>query len=208
MNEEARVTKQERTMKVNFNQKVPPLDARIIHSHCLFIGYFYIQFNYQKLHLASFFETLQRDDSTNYYNIHRFLIYQCIFHNCDTPYFEEFKIDQDLILAFKDVLVHHKDQYLDHLSKHTHVPIQYDQEDLISYTGKLIVHMLLDDSKHQVTPVTEDELIITLKNLCVINEHDLYYQATYTNSFTLEALQKLTHLLTFYTIYIKNFITC
>ena len=127
MNEEARITKQERTMKVNFNQKVPPLDVHISQSRCLFTGYFYIQFNYQKLHLASFFEKLQRDDSTNYYNIHRFLIYQCIFHNCDTPYFEEFKIDQDLILAFKDVLVHHKDQYLDHLLKHTHVPIQYDQ---------------------------------------------------------------------------------
>lgn len=66
---------------------------------------------------------------------------------------------------------------------------------LICYTALLICRLIecrLDD---QNTHVTTDQLIETLKNMNVVNIHDLYYMAVYQGSKTLNALEKEIHLL-------------
>lgn len=65
---------------------------------------------------------------------------------------------------------------------------------LTCFTALLVYRLLecmLDD---QGTHVTVEELIETLKNMNVVNEHDVYYSATYTSSYTLKALEQLTEL--------------
>lgn len=66
---------------------------------------------------------------------------------------------------------------------------------LICYTALLICRLIecrLDD---QNTHVTTNQLIETLKNMNVVNIHDLYYMAVYQGSKTLNALEKEIQLL-------------
>lgn len=61
---------------------------------------------------------------------------------------------------------------------------------LICYTALLICRLIecrLDD---QNTHITTNQLIETLKNMNVVNIHDLYYMAVYQGSKTLNALEK------------------
>lgn len=61
---------------------------------------------------------------------------------------------------------------------------------MICYTALLIYRLLecrLDD---QDTHITTDQLIETLKNMNVVNVHDLYYMSVYQGSRTLSALEK------------------
>lgn len=61
---------------------------------------------------------------------------------------------------------------------------------MICYTALLIYRLLecrLDD---QDTHITTDQLIETLKNMNVVNVHDLYYMSIYQGSRTLSALEK------------------
>lgn len=63
---------------------------------------------------------------------------------------------------------------------------------LICYTALLVYRLLevrLDD---QDTHVTTDDLITTLKNMNVVNVHDLEFMALYEGSRTLDALVKMT----------------
>ena len=48
--------------------------------------------------------------------------------------------------------------------------------------------------KDQGTPVTTENLIKTLKNMNVVNVHDMEYMAIYKGSKTLDALIKLSDL--------------
>lgn len=62
---------------------------------------------------------------------------------------------------------------------------------LVCYTALLICRLIecrLDD---QNTHVTTNQLIETLKNMNVVNIHDLYYMAVYQGSKTLNALEKV-----------------
>lgn len=66
---------------------------------------------------------------------------------------------------------------------------------LVCYTALLICRLIecrLDD---QNTHVTTNQLIETLKNMNVVNIHDLYYMAVYQGSKTLNALEKEIQLL-------------
>ena len=63
---------------------------------------------------------------------------------------------------------------------------------MICYTALLVYRLLevrLDDQK---THVTTDDLITTLKNMNVVNVHDVEFMALYEGSKTLDALTKLT----------------
>ena len=61
---------------------------------------------------------------------------------------------------------------------------------LICYTALLIYRLLECRLEDQNTHVTTDQLIKTLKNMNVVNVHDLYYIAVYQGSNTLTALEK------------------
>lgn len=66
---------------------------------------------------------------------------------------------------------------------------------LVCYTALLICRLIecrLDD---QNTHITTNQLIETLKNMNVVNIHDLYYMAVYQGSKTLNALEKEIQLL-------------
>lgn len=65
---------------------------------------------------------------------------------------------------------------------------------LICYTALLVYRLLeikLDrDGKHY----TADEILKTLKNMCLVNNENQYYQATYTGSDVLDSLNRITSL--------------
>ena len=65
---------------------------------------------------------------------------------------------------------------------------------LICYTALLIYRLLeclIDDQKIHVTT---NNLIETIKNMNVVNVHDMYYMSTYSGSQTLDALEKTLNL--------------
>lgn len=61
---------------------------------------------------------------------------------------------------------------------------------LICYTTLLIYRLMECRLDNQGTHVTTDQLIETLKNMNVVNVHDLYYMSVYQGSRTLSALEK------------------
>ena len=65
---------------------------------------------------------------------------------------------------------------------------------LICYTALLIYRLLEYKLDAQGTHVTTENLITTLKNMNVINVHDMEYMSTYTGSRTLDALTRLSDL--------------
>ena len=65
---------------------------------------------------------------------------------------------------------------------------------LICYTALLVTRLLECKLDNQGTHITTDNLITTLKNMNVINVHDVEYMSLYNGSTTLNALEKLTNL--------------
>lgn len=65
---------------------------------------------------------------------------------------------------------------------------------LICYTALLVYRLLEVRLDGQGTHITPDNLITTLKNMNVMNIHDVEYMALYNGSKTLDALTKLTML--------------
>lgn len=65
---------------------------------------------------------------------------------------------------------------------------------LICYTALFIYRLLEVKLDKQGTHVTTDNLIATLKNMNVVNIHDIEYMALYDGSATLDALTQLTML--------------
>jgi transposase len=65
---------------------------------------------------------------------------------------------------------------------------------LICYTALLVYRLLECKLDDQGTHITIDNLITTLKNMNVINVHDVEYMALYDGSTALDALVKLTSL--------------
>ena len=65
---------------------------------------------------------------------------------------------------------------------------------LICYTALLVYRLLEAQLDDQGTHVTTDDLITTLKNMNVVNVHDIEYMALYTGSKALDALTRLTML--------------
>jgi predicted MPP superfamily phosphohydrolase len=63
---------------------------------------------------------------------------------------------------------------------------------LICYTALLVYRLLKVKLEDQRTHVTTDDLITTLKNMNVVNVHDVHYMALYEGSKTLDALTQLT----------------
>lgn len=61
---------------------------------------------------------------------------------------------------------------------------------MICYTALLIYRLLECKLDDQGTHITTDQLIETLKNMNVVNVHDLYYMSVYQGSRTLSALEK------------------
>ncbi len=65
---------------------------------------------------------------------------------------------------------------------------------LICYTALLIYRLLEAKLDDQNTHITTDDLITTLKNMNVVNVHDVEYMALYEGSNALDALTQLTGL--------------
>ena len=65
---------------------------------------------------------------------------------------------------------------------------------LICYTALLVYRLLENKLTEQGTPVTTENLIKTLKNMNVVNVHDMEYMAIYKGSKALDALIKLSDL--------------
>lgn len=65
---------------------------------------------------------------------------------------------------------------------------------LICYTSLLVYRLLESKLTAQMTPVTTENLIKTLKNMNVINIHDFEYMSVYKGSKALDALTKLSEL--------------
>ena len=65
---------------------------------------------------------------------------------------------------------------------------------LICYTALLVYRLLVAKLNAQGTNITTANLIKTIKNMNVVNISDHHYQAVYTNSEALKALEKLTML--------------
>lgn len=65
---------------------------------------------------------------------------------------------------------------------------------LICYTALLLFRLLECRLDAQKTHITTENLIKTLKNMNVVNVHDIEYMATYKGSKTLDALTKLSGL--------------
>ena len=63
---------------------------------------------------------------------------------------------------------------------------------LICYTALLVYRLLEAKLDAQKTHITVGNLIETMKNMNVVNISDTHYQAVYTNSEALKALEKLT----------------
>lgn len=63
---------------------------------------------------------------------------------------------------------------------------------LTCYTALLVYRLLECKLNDQKTHVTTDELINTLRNMNVVNVHDVEYMALYNGSYTLDALTRLT----------------
>ena len=63
---------------------------------------------------------------------------------------------------------------------------------LICYTALLVYRLLEAKLDDQRTHVTTDDLITTLKNMSVVNVHDVHYMALYEGSKALDALTQLT----------------
>ena len=66
---------------------------------------------------------------------------------------------------------------------------------LICYTALLVYRLLEAKLDDQGTHITTDDLINTLKNMSVVNVHDVEYMALYEGSKTLDALTQLTGML-------------
>ena len=65
---------------------------------------------------------------------------------------------------------------------------------LSCYTALLVYRLMENKLKEQKTPVTAENLITTLKNMNVVNVHDMEYMAIYKGSKALDALIKLSDL--------------
>ena len=65
---------------------------------------------------------------------------------------------------------------------------------LICYTALLVYRLLEVKLDKQGTHITTDNLITTLKNMNVVNIHDVEYMALYDGSGVLDALTQLTTL--------------
>ena len=65
---------------------------------------------------------------------------------------------------------------------------------LICYTALLVYRLIENKLKEQGTPVTTENLIKTLRNMNVVNVHDMEYMAIYKGSKALDALIKLSDL--------------
>lgn len=65
---------------------------------------------------------------------------------------------------------------------------------LICYTALLVYRLMENKLKEQGTPVTTENLIKTLRNMNVVNVHDMEYMAVYKGSKALDALIRLSDL--------------
>ena len=69
---------------------------------------------------------------------------------------------------------------------------QIERAFLICYTALLVYRLLEAKLDDQRTHITTDDLITTLRNMSVVNVHDVQYMALYEGSKALDALTQLT----------------
>lgn len=72
------------------------------------------------------------------------------------------------------------------------IPDRIKAHFLICYTSLLVYRLLEAKLDDQGTHVTTDDLITTLKNMSVVNVHDVHYMSLYEGSNTLDALTRMT----------------
>lgn len=77
---------------------------------------------------------------------------------------------------------------------HHQLPERIKAHFLLCYTALLVYRLIEVKLDQQETHVTTDNLITTLKNINVVNIHDVEYMALYNGSKTLDALTQLTSL--------------
>jgi len=122
MNEEAREGKSSLQITLDFNENVTETDEEFSKSTQLNIGYFYLQYIYQKLDLQKFFDKITAGSKITFdcNEINRFLTYARIldprskygtFDQRDT-YFEKPDFEYHHILRFMDLLLEHSSDYL------------------------------------------------------------------------------------------------
>jgi hypothetical protein len=69
---------------------------------------------------------------------------------------------------------------------------QIERAFLICYTALLVYRLLEAKLDDQRTHITTDDLISTLRNMSVVNAHDVQYMSLYEGSKALDALTQLT----------------
>ena len=136
LNEEFRVGKSEFSISVDFNQKVTPSDHEFSHSEAVNIGYFFIQYIYQKLELHKFFGELTSNRRFAFDSdaIHRFLVYSRMLdprskfstHARLDHYFEKPDFTYDSIFEVMELLADHSKEYLSWLYQKSNSVIQRD----------------------------------------------------------------------------------
>lgn len=167
-------------LTVDFNEKVAETTDDFSHSSQLNIGYFYLQYIYQKLELNKFFSVLERKRKITFdcNEINRFLMYARIldprskhgtFDRFDT-YFEKPRFDYHHILRFLDVLNANADEYLKWLYKKSSNVVPRDSS-VIYYDCTNYYFETEQADEETVDPVTGEILSCGLRQYGVSKEH-------------------------------------
>ncbi len=126
-NEEHRKGREEFTISLDFNERVPSSGDAASSSTQLNIGYFFLQYYMRDLHLKDFFRRNVPDKNTaiDCYAILRFLVYTKILDPLSrdpaghpmAPYYEKPDFDRGDISRLVDLLAENSDAYLAHLQQ-------------------------------------------------------------------------------------------
>lgn len=115
------------TLDIDFNEKVSECTDDASHSEERNIGYFFLQYIYQKLMLDSFFDKYAGDRKTSFNcnEVNRFLTYSRIMDPCSKlkaceqmrSWYEMPQIETQHVYRFMDILYEHRSEYLSWLYK-------------------------------------------------------------------------------------------
>ena len=115
------------TLDIDFNEKVRECSDDASHSEERNIGYFFLQYIYQKLMLDSFFDKYAGDRKTSFNcnEVNRFLTYSRIMDPCSKlkaceqmrSWYEMPQIETQHVYRFMDILYEHRSEYLSWLYK-------------------------------------------------------------------------------------------
>lgn len=165
---------------VDYNEKVEETDDEFSRSDQLNIGYFYLQFIYQKLELKDFFHKATKERKITYDcdEINRFLTYARIldprskygtFDHLDS-YFEKPDFAYHHILRFMDILFENADDYLEWLYRKSNNIIK--REPSVIYYDCTNYYFEVERPDDEILdPVTGEILSDGLRQYGVSKEH-------------------------------------